>query len=356
MRYGTPVLLAILALLAGWAVSLESLGRRRSENRRLGQIDRAPNILLIVLDTVRADHLRVYGYDRDTTPNLARLASRGVRFDRAHSAASWTLPSHATMLTGRWPHELSVGRLGWLDATYPTLAEFLRDRGYSTGGFVANQFFCGHESGLSRGFDTYRDFPVTPAEVFRASSLGWFLAQRTGRLRDELRFLTGAGSPSIALDFSRKDAATINREFLEWLSRWGGAPFFAFLNYFDAHDPYLTPEGGVRPFETGSRSRADLMMLRDWQKLDKKALNPSQIALARDAYDDCIVSLDRELGRLIDESCRSALGPAARSRRGTGSASEMSPHSIVRCRARAPASAAPAPHGTGRCSPRRCRC
>ena len=183
---------------------LESLGRRRSEDPRLGQTDRAPNILLIVLDTVRADHLRIYGYDRDTTPNLARLASRGVRFDRAHSAASWTLPSHATMLTGRWPHELSVGRLGWLDATYPTLAEFLRDRGYSTGGFVANQFFCGHESGLSRGFDTYRDFPVTPAEVFRASSLGWFLRERTGRLRDELRSLTGSGSPSIAIDFSRK--------------------------------------------------------------------------------------------------------------------------------------------------------
>ena len=67
-------------------------------------------------------------------------------------------------------------RLGWLDATYPTLAEFLGTRSYATAGFVANQFFCGHESGLSRGFQTYRDYPINLGEVVCASSLGWFLA------------------------------------------------------------------------------------------------------------------------------------------------------------------------------------
>jgi arylsulfatase A-like enzyme len=301
IRHGTPALIAILALLVGWAVAREALGRSRPVAARAAPGDQAPNILLIVLDTVRADHLRLYGYDRDTTPNLARLASQGVRFDRAHSSAPWTLPSQASLMTGRWPHELSVGRLGWLDATYPTLAEFLRGHGYATAGFVANQFFCGHESGLARGFDTYCDFPVTPAEVLRASSLGWFLAQKACRLRDELRFLAADDSSSIGLDFSRKDAATINREFLNWLSASRHRPFFAFLNYFDAHDPYLTPEGVVRPFEKGSRSRQDVLMLRDWQKLNKQALDPSQISLARDAYDDCIASLDRELGRLFDE-------------------------------------------------------
>jgi arylsulfatase A-like enzyme len=308
IRYGTPILFFILALLVAWAVSGDVYRRIRPvRGRSVAMTGQSPNVLLIVLDTVRADHLRLYGYDRDTTPNLARLASRGVRFDRAHSAAPWTLPSHASLFTGRWPRELSVGRRGWLDGTYPTLAEVLRGRGYSTAGFVANQFFCGHESGLARGFDTYCDFPVTPAEVLRASSLGWFLAQKIGRLRDELRFLAAEDSTSIALDFSRKDAATINREFLDWLSRRDRAPFFAFLNYFDAHDPYLTPEGGVRPFETASRSREEVLMLRDWQKLNKKALDQSQVSLARDAYDDCIVSLDRELGRLIDELERRSL-------------------------------------------------
>ena len=66
-------------------------------------------MLLIVLDTVRAESLGLYGYPRDTTPNLARLGTRGVRFDRAFSTAPWTAPSHASMFTGRWAHELSVG-------------------------------------------------------------------------------------------------------------------------------------------------------------------------------------------------------------------------------------------------------
>ena len=66
-------------------------------------------MLLIVLDNVRADDLSLYGYDRETTPNLERLAREGVRFTEARSTAPWTLPSHASMFTGRWPHELSVG-------------------------------------------------------------------------------------------------------------------------------------------------------------------------------------------------------------------------------------------------------
>ena len=301
VRLGTPLMVALLMVLVGWATAWEYFPRIRQGVRSSTLSERAPNIILIVLDTVRADHLGIYGYGRETTPNLAQLSSQGVRFERAISAAPWTLPSHACLFTGRWPRELSVGRLGWLDSTYTTLAEFLRNRGYATAGFVANQFFCGHESGLARGFETYRDFPVTPMEVFRSSSLGWFLAQKGVRIRDEFLFLA-YGSSSVGLDFSRKDAATINREFLEWLPKnVQRKPFFAFLNYFDVHDPYLTPEGSPRPFETKTRSRADLSMLRDWQKLNKKTLNESQITLARDAYDDCIVSLDQALGQLIDE-------------------------------------------------------
>ena len=92
MRRATPALATILALLVGWAVGREAYGRGRPGDGRPASIGRAPNVLLIVLDTVRADHLGLYGYDRDTTPNLARLASRGVRFDRAHSAAPGRSP------------------------------------------------------------------------------------------------------------------------------------------------------------------------------------------------------------------------------------------------------------------------
>src|SRR5262249_1413595 len=136
-----------------------SLGRRPAPPRG------AKNVLLIVLDTVRAQSLSLYGYSRDTTPNLRRIAARGVRFDQALSTAPWTAPSHASMFTGRWPHELSIGWSRPLDATHPTLAEFLSARGYKTAGFVANTTYCSYETGLDRGFARYDDYDVTPRTV-----------------------------------------------------------------------------------------------------------------------------------------------------------------------------------------------
>src|SRR5262249_30080043 len=96
----------------------------------------APNILFITLDTVRVPNLSLYGYARSTTPRLEQLATAGVVFERALSTAPWTLPSHASMFTGRWPHELSVDYGTPPDTVYPTLAEFLKTRGYVTAGFV----------------------------------------------------------------------------------------------------------------------------------------------------------------------------------------------------------------------------
>ena len=138
VRRSLPSLLGVVVALVGFSFARDSFARHRANEGRPEVSGRAPNVLLIVLDTVRADRLSLYGYGRDTTPNLARLARRGVRFDRARSTAPWTLPSHASMFTGRWPHELAVERHRPLDATYPTLAEFLRDRGYATVGVVAN--------------------------------------------------------------------------------------------------------------------------------------------------------------------------------------------------------------------------
>jgi hypothetical protein len=94
-----------------------------------------PNVLLIVLDTVRAKSMSLYGYQRATTPNLDRFAARGVVFDDAMVSAPWTLASHGTMFTGRYPYELSVDFLNGLDAKHPTISEALRREGYLTAGF-----------------------------------------------------------------------------------------------------------------------------------------------------------------------------------------------------------------------------
>ena len=113
--------------------------------------------------------------------------------------------------------------------------------------------------------------------------------------------LTTRGPTSISLDFPRKTAAMVNRELLDWLGGTGRKPFFAFLNYFDAHDPYLPSQQPARPSGSVPKSRREFQMLRDWQKMNKKSLDPASLSLAQDSYDDCIAALDRDLGALMDE-------------------------------------------------------
>ncbi len=274
VRASTPIGLAATALVA---VSATAGGRSSAAIRPAR--DDAPNVVLIVLDTARADSLSPYGSDRDVTPNLAKLAERGVLFRHARSTASWTLPAHASLFTGRWPSELSVDVGRPLDATYPTLAEELAARGYATAGFVANTENCNAWYGLARGFERYEDFyengQVTPLEVVRGSRLGRYLAAT----RPGMKLIAAtAGRDRYRY---RKSAEMIGRDALAWLDdRRDDRPFFLFLNYFDAHDPYVPPDGA-----------------------DQRYWNPetSGPEAARDGYDDCLAYLDDQLGRFLDE-------------------------------------------------------
>jgi arylsulfatase A-like enzyme len=261
----------------------------------------ASNVLLIVLDTVRAESLSLYGYDRDTSPNLRRYAARGVRFDRAFSTAPWTAPSHASMFTGRWCHELSVGWNRPLDGSCPTLAGFLAGRGYDTAGFVANTTYCSYETGLARGFARYDDYDVSLRAILLCSSLVQRVVNFTHK-HPTLARLVGEDRPTSG---HRKSAERINRNFLEWLSSRSGTPerpFFAFLNYYDAHHPYLSPErDDPGPFGARPESGDDLRMLRSWWEFDKRKLDRRGVELVRDSYDRCIAYLDRHVGKVLDE-------------------------------------------------------
>jgi arylsulfatase A-like enzyme len=276
----------------------------------------SPNVLLIVLDAVGAGHLGLYGYECPTSPTLEGLARRGIRFDRAQATASWTLPSHASLFTGRWPHELSAGWITPLDEAYPTLAEFLGSRGYATAGFIANAFYCGSDSGLARGFTAYRDYIFPRLTAFKTALLvnrpleGVVALDRF--LEDWLDFdLLGPTLDRLwrLVENDRKAAVAVNGEFLDWLSRrrQPERPFFAFLNYFDAHYPYELPERGIHRFGDKPRTTREATLLRDWRRLIDKGPSPDQIRFARDAYDDCVADLDERLGRLIDELERRAI-------------------------------------------------
>ena len=288
--YSFPgLLIAVAVLFVGRHAQL-ALVEYRAATKPVAQ--GAPNVLFIVLDTVRAKSLGLYGYHRDTTPNLARLVNKGVGFADARSTAPWTLPSHATMFTGRWPGELFKHPEQRLNDNVPTLAEYLGRNGYATGGFVANTFYCNAGFGLARGFDHYEDFyedfGVSPGEILRHSSIVRRLAELVW------------DPNSMRLD-GRKDADRINGDFLDWQARQSGRPFFAFLNYLDAHAPYMLPTRATKHFGLTPQTDADVQTLVGWQKLTTAPSDPHQLELARDAYDDCIAYLDEALGRLFDE-------------------------------------------------------
>jgi arylsulfatase A-like enzyme len=252
-----------------------------------------PNVLLITLDTVRAENLSVYGYRRDTTPALARFSRRGVVFDRAFATAPWTLPSHASLFTGRWPHELSTSASTPLDRAFPTLAEYLASSGYLTAGFAANLGYCSFESGLGRGFGHYEDYPRSLSQVVSNSTL-----LRTIANNFKVRRLIGNDQ-----HLNRVSGADLNDRALRWLSRHGDSPFFMFMNYFDAHEPYLP----APPFDSRfgpARAHGRYSPLHRWLwegSVGHRAMTADEIREEKDAYDGGLAYLDDHVGALLDE-------------------------------------------------------
>jgi arylsulfatase A-like enzyme len=230
-----------------------------------------------------------------------------VRFEQAFATAPWTLPSHSSFFTGRWPHELTADWRAPLDQTYPTLAEYLTAHGYDSAGFVANLDYCSRETGLSRGFVHYEDYPSELFDIFtRYVGIGSRLdlltpASVVNRL---LKTLWGDRYDVIPRSKEHaKDAAAIDRSFLSWLAwqRTRGRPFFAFLNYNDAHSPYEVPDRKAPAFGLRPSSYVDRLTLKSWDTLDKMKLSIAHVQMAIDVYDDTIAYLDRRLGALVDE-------------------------------------------------------
>jgi arylsulfatase A-like enzyme len=314
--FGFPAAIAAVTILAASQWVGDRITEKRESARPLPPLG-SPNVLLIVLDTVAAGHLNLHGYHRPTSTTLVELAERGVRFDSARAASSWTLPSHASMFTGRWLHELSVGWFTPLDHACPTLAEFLGERGYATGGFVGNTFFCAADSGLARGFTHYQDFIFPELTALKTAvmvrrTLDGFQTVVSALAEDWL--MPAAILPYFerfwqSLDTDRKGAAVVNREFLEWLSRRPEPkrPFFAFLNYFDAHYPYRLLPGRLHRFGVEPANKYERALIQRWWGFDKKTVSPEGVAFVTDAYDDCIADLDEQLGKLVDELDRRAV-------------------------------------------------
>ena len=290
-RRAIPALLG-LVLVAGAGLTVS---RQIGERRVLGMTPttppKGPNILLLVLDTVRAWDISWMRYWRPTTPHLAGWVSRGAIFDRVLSAAPWTTPSHAAMFTGHLPVDLSANWLTSLDDAVPTVAEVLQQAGYATGGFVGNYSYAGRATGLGRGFGHYVDYPVNIEQALRSSQLTAQLFAIPG-LAEWMgqRRLVHAGN----------SAETVNRAFLDWVGDQGQRPFFAFINYFEAHAPYLPPAPWDSMFaRAGDHERT----ARYWDAMDQaygEGLFPREfLEETRDAYDGSIAYLDFQIDSLL---------------------------------------------------------
>ena len=284
--------------------------KQRRENAIPMPPHNSPNVLLIVMDTVAAGHLSLHGYHRPTSTTLVELARRGIRFDFARAASSWTLPSHATMFTGQWLHELSVGWLTPLDRTPPTLAEFLGGRGYATAGFVANTKYCASDSGLGRGFTHYEDYIFPELTAFKMAVLvsralkGFqMIVSFTEDWLESAELIPSVQRLWRSLYTDRKGAAVVNRELLDWLAKrtQPTRPFFAFLKNADAHDPNNLLPGRLHRFGVEPPDKYHRLLVQDWSEIAKPALPPNDVAFAAAAYDDCIADLDEQLGKLVDE-------------------------------------------------------
>ncbi|MEO8448697.1 MAG: sulfatase [Gemmatimonadota bacterium] len=244
IRRTTPLLAAVVLAVAGISEGAWWLTERQALRRLAASDPKAPNILLLILDTVRAANLGMYGYGRPTTPQMDQVAKRGVVFERVTATAPWTLQSHASLFTARFPHEISPDFVTPLDRAQPTLAETLRDHGYLTAGFAANHSYASVETGLARGFIHYEDYRLTPYQILLSSELGQMVV---------------GGRTKVILRSSDRGAAPVeNKLALDWLvhNAGKGRPFFAFINYMDAHRPYGTPTELVKRFDTGG-GRAD---------------------------------------------------------------------------------------------------
>jgi arylsulfatase A-like enzyme len=301
----------LLVLLAVWLPSIGGPPLHLDVETQDSSSEDGPSLLLIVLDTLRADHLGVYGYPRSTSPWLDDFSRTAIVFDRAIAPASYTLPSHATLFTGLYPEThgalvsdagVTLSHLGLADdwaSVQPlsqealTLAEIAREAGLQTGAVCANVAYLSPYFALDQGFQTY----AVPGG-------GWYSWQPAGLVLG--RKLFGSLTPpswdwwyqSRILASGRYYllASEVNDLALRWLAPRRDGRFFLFLNYMDAHAPYMPVKGYRDLFPA-----ADVAQLVDRERIERgeRPILPEERQPLVDAYDAEIRYLDDHLGALF---------------------------------------------------------
>jgi len=221
-----------------------------------------PNVLMIVVDTLRWDHVGCYGYARDTTPAVDRLAADAARFERAYSTASWTIPAVGSMISGLYPsHHTAISFDRELPGEIDTLAEILRGEGYATAGIVSHSAIDSSHN-FDQGFDVFLESEARGHDYVSTPGV-------TGQAVDQLVALSS-----------------------------GDAPFFLFVHYFDPHYNYRRhPEFGFAAPSAGRLTGEEPMA--DLRRMEEE-LTQDETQFLRDLYDEEIRFTDAGIGRLLD--------------------------------------------------------
>lgn len=271
-----------------------------------------PNILLLLLDSARAASTSTYGYDRPTTPTLDRLAGGGALFRQAVANGCWTLPSHATMFTGRHPSSHGLTRTGdALPKGVPTLAGLLADAGYDTGCF-SNNAYISEATGLAAGFahvdDVWRE--TNPRGMARPKLSGRLrrLEQKGPAMRPVVAALRAAKRVRTTVRGWRRvpgdhGAGLTNDRLRRWIGeRPADRPWFAFVNYMEAHERYSPPRPWDRRFLPTGTNRAQVAALGSKNEIlaSTGRRRERSLAILTGLYDGAIGYLDARIGELLD--------------------------------------------------------
>ena len=221
-------------------------------------LEASANVLLITIDTLRADHLGCYNYFRKTSPNIDHFASTGVLFEHAYCQMPTTGPSHASIFSSNYPRRLGLLKNGWvLSSQYPTLAENLKKNGYVTSAFVSS-FTLDPQFGFARGFDEY-DAKFSSQGSSGGSDFDW-----------EGQHVEGGFD-------QRGDVTTLKA--INWIQKHRKEKFFLWVHYFDPHSPYTPPKPYADDFLKETRT-----------PLDQEIAN----------YDGEILFVDVQVGKLLN--------------------------------------------------------
>jgi arylsulfatase A-like enzyme len=323
--------------------SIQQIPRHFSDEK----VEDFPNVILITLDTLRADHLSTYGYEFTTSPYLDALAEESVVFENGISPSSWTIPAHASLFTGKYPSNHNANRLHYmLDKEEVTLAELLKDKGFITAGFIAGPF-CQAKYGFGQGFMTYKDrldffeydhsfnklsirnlgsiifkglfdkFRPKAKDVDKTIKSKETAVEQKDIKEESDETEDGFISSITKVCFKMLKAAhsfdkilfridneltseQVNEDVFEWLDKNKDQRFFMFINYFDVHSPYLLGEEHREKFTNGTMTRDDMAAVA-YMKRYETNISEEILNNIIGAYDTEIYYLDINLQKLFDK-------------------------------------------------------